>query len=82
MHRIKGSNGEWLYFINPAYHVGPGWRLSATLYSFFREELDPILPDNIREEFRRRAPERVMFSDEALDEAEDILKGGIDDSRL
>jgi len=73
MHRVKDSRGEWLYFINPAYHMAPGWRLSATLYSFFSKELDPILPEDIRKEFRRRAPEAALTESDAVEEVEDIM---------
>lgn len=73
MHKIKDTRGQWLYFLNPAYYIAPGWRLSATLYSFFTAELDPLLPDNIRKEFQRRAPEGAMFGDDAISGVEDIL---------
>ncbi len=72
MHRVKDTKGDWLYFINPAYHIAPGWRLSATLYSLFTAELDPLLPDDIRKEFQRRAPVEAIFADDAIKEAEEI----------
>lgn len=49
------------YYINPAYFFA-GKRISFNLYLLFREHLDPILPEWVRQEFLRQAK---TFEDKA-----------------
>ncbi|MDD4986522.1 MAG: hypothetical protein PHQ43_12230 [Dehalococcoidales bacterium] len=76
MHRIQEHSGKWQYYINPAYKLAPGYRLSLNLYLLFRDYLDPLLPERIRNEFLSRAPERGMISTDATAEVERMMKGG------
>jgi len=61
------------YYINPAYFMPSGKRLSLDLFLLFRNDLKDILPPWVREEFLRQAD--VKRHPGALNEAEYLLKG-------
>jgi len=48
------------YYINPAYFMANGQRLSLDLFLLFRDELKPILPDWAILEFLRQAKEKQV----------------------
>jgi len=50
MQKVKVNTGVQFY-VNPAYYMANGHRLSLNLFLLFKEELMPILPDWAADEF-------------------------------
>jgi hypothetical protein len=53
----EDSKDETRYFINPAYFMANGQRLSLDMFIRFQKELIPLLPGWVIEEFLRQAKE-------------------------
>jgi hypothetical protein len=74
MQKVKTNSGSQ-YYINPAYFMAAGKRLSLDLYLLFREELTPILPSWVMREFLNQARAKKIPAGKAvLNEAEKILR--------
>ena len=59
MQRIVTSSGP-SYYINPAYFMAAGHRLSLDLFLLFRTELTPIIPEWVIHDFLRQAKEKAI----------------------
>ena len=75
MHRIHDTSGKPQFYINPAYYMANGQRLSLNLYLLFKDELTPLLPAWVMAEFLAQARGKAMFASDALTEAESIVRG-------
>jgi len=60
-------NSRWRYYINPAYYIKAGHRLSLELFLMFRDELSPLLPQWVVTQFLAQTKPVV------LQEVEEIL---------
>ena len=69
------SDGQAQYYVNPAYFMRSGQRLSLDLFLLFREELTPLLPPEIMEEFLKQARDKAPLASDAQAEAEKIMQG-------
>jgi hypothetical protein len=73
MHKIQDTSNEWQYYINPAYFMANGARLTLSLFLLFKDDLMPILPEWVMGEFLTMAHEKdVKLS--VLNEAEYELR--------
>jgi hypothetical protein len=72
--RINTNSGAQFY-INPAYFMANGKRLSLDLFLLFRSELTPLLPSWVMIEFLRQANNKAILSTDANSEAERIITG-------
>jgi len=71
MQRIDTNSGAQ-YYINPAYFMASGHRLSLDLFLLFRDELKQIVPawvmnDFLRQAGTKRKPENPMSFESAVD---------------
>jgi hypothetical protein len=74
MQRIVTTSGPQ-YYINPAYFMASGHRLSMDLFLLFRAELTPIIPTWVINDFLRQAKEKQQRDfPMSLDVAIDILE--------
>jgi hypothetical protein len=69
------SDGQVQFYVNPAYFMRSGQRLSLDLFLLFREELTPLLPPGIMGEFLRQARDKENIRGDATTEAERIING-------
>ncbi len=74
MQRISTNSGPQFY-VNPAYFMANGKRLSLDLFLLFRDELTPLLPPEIMQEFLRQARDKAVLKSDATTEAERIVNG-------
>jgi hypothetical protein len=58
----EDAKDETRYFINPAYFMANGQRLSFDMFIRFQKELIPLLPGWVIEEFLRQAKEDVSIN--------------------
>jgi len=65
-------NGKSQYYINPAYFMSAGQRLSLDLFLLFREELAPIVPLWAMRSFLCQAREKEV---PAVEQVEEIIRG-------
>lgn len=68
-------NGKPQYYINPAYFMANGQRLTLDLFLLFRDELTPLLPAWVMCEFLRQARDKAVLGSDANAEAERIIGG-------
>jgi hypothetical protein len=73
MQRIVVNSGPQ-YYINPAYFMASGKRLSLDLFLLFRDELAPILPGWVINDFLRQARPRPTSA--VVAQAERIINTG------
>ncbi len=73
LQRIQTNSGPQ-YYVNPAYFMANGQRLSLDLFLLFRDELTPILPAWVMAEFLRQTPAKAMLGGDANTEAERIVQ--------
>ena len=70
------SDGQVHFYVNPAYFMRSGQRLSLDLFLLFRAELTPLLPADIMKLFTQQAQGKAVLKSDAKDEAERIVKHG------
>ncbi|MDD5037207.1 MAG: hypothetical protein PHE55_20970 [Methylococcaceae bacterium] len=70
------SDGQSQYYINPAYFIANGKRLTLDLFMHFQDELQPLLPPEIMQEFLRQARDKAVLKSDANAEAERIVNHG------
>jgi len=75
MHRIQDSSGIWQHYVNPAFYLANGQRLSISLFLLFQRELTPLLPAWVMYEFLRQSRSKAILSSDAKQEAERIVNG-------
>jgi hypothetical protein len=64
------------FFLNPAYSFANGQRLSLELFLLFKDELTPLLPAWVLNEFLRQARDKGIKTPRVLAEAEALLSEG------
>jgi hypothetical protein len=69
MQRINTNSGSQ-YYLNPAYFMASGKRLSLDLFLLFRDEITPILPAWVINDFLRQAKEKQVQQPRIISEAE------------
>jgi hypothetical protein len=60
LHRGFDTLGTIQYYVNPAYFMAVGQRLSLDLYLKFQEDLQPLLPDWVIDGFLDQASEKQV----------------------
>jgi len=73
MHKVRDSGGNWQYYINPAYYMSNGQRLNYNLFLLFKDDLTPILPDWVLNEFLTQAGPKMVLASDAISEVESII---------
>jgi len=77
LHRIQDTSGNWQYYVNPAYYMANGQRLSLSLFSFFKDDLMPLLPAWVINEFLMQVRDKVVFKADAVEEASMLVDKGV-----
>ena len=67
------TNSGYQFYVNPAYFMANGKRLSLDLFLLFRDELTPLLPDEIMDSFLRQARDKAVITSDVQSEAERII---------
>lgn len=75
LHRLV-TTSEIQFYVNPAYFMASGRRLTISLYHIFQQDLDPIIPLWVKREFLSMCKDKAeVYNADVVKEAEDILKG-------
>ena len=72
MQRVITNSGPQFY-VNPAYFMRSGQRLTLDLFLLFRDDLTPLVPKWAMHEFLRMARDKAPLSSDAQAEAERIV---------
>jgi len=72
MQRVATQSGQQ-YYVNPAYFMANGQRLSLDLFLLFRKDLALIVPSWVMRVFLSQADEKGKTGLEALNQAESII---------
>ena len=74
MQRVHTNSG-FQFYVNPAYFMRSGQRLSLDLFLLFREELTLLLPAWVMNEFLKQANEKAMIASDVMEEARGVIDG-------
>ena len=74
LHKIKATDGTLQYWVNPAFALKSGHRISISQFMVFRKELSPLLKPWAIEELNKLCPSaEPIFKCDAVESANNII---------